>query len=222
MNNDYKITVKKNAAFFSLKTCNIFIHGPLWRTSKLQEKPPALKRKHRARRNYTFFHFYSFLVDNFYQPGSGFSRQKSMRIRIHNAGHKWKKCYGYFVPIWQGGCLCSFIVPILPASVTASIGIEGTTLILLIQFSRISTVSSLSFLSFLLPNFTVCILVSILSVSFLSYVFASSSPLSLPPSFVHFSFHSIFTSFSPFVLLRINFHQQKISLMKLPPSTASI
>jgi len=70
-----------------IKTCNTFISRPPRRTSKLQKKPPTLKRVHPALRTikctYSLFFFF---VGNFCPPGSGSgsSRPKSMRKLIHS------------------------------------------------------------------------------------------------------------------------------------------
>ncbi len=53
----------KKKSYLLIKNCNVFIPMALWRTSKVQEKPPALKEK-TALQNNTFLNFFcgSFLV----------------------------------------------------------------------------------------------------------------------------------------------------------------
>ncbi len=69
---------------FWTKKCNIFIPRPPWRASKLQEKPPALKREHPALQACTFTHHFFFVCVIFVHldPDPGTSRPKSMQILI--------------------------------------------------------------------------------------------------------------------------------------------
>jgi hypothetical protein len=46
--------------YFVIKNFNLFIPWPPQRASKLQEKPPALKREHPAPQNVTFLNFFYF------------------------------------------------------------------------------------------------------------------------------------------------------------------
>ncbi len=82
---DNKQIVKLYGTSFLSKFAIFVILRPPWRTSKLQEKPSALRREHQTG-NFTFFYFCgSFLR---LRSGSGSSRQKnecrSTRIWIHN------------------------------------------------------------------------------------------------------------------------------------------
>jgi hypothetical protein len=54
-------TALKNRSTGSIKNCYLFIPRPPGRTSKVQKKPPALRREHPALQNYKFLHFYLFL-----------------------------------------------------------------------------------------------------------------------------------------------------------------
>ncbi len=71
-----------------------FVHRRPWRTSKLQEKLSTLKKEHSAHKSMKFLHFFPIFVGHFCPPGSGSSRQKSvrngrsMRILIHNTASK--------------------------------------------------------------------------------------------------------------------------------------
>ncbi len=69
----------KNPIF--IKIAVFFIPRPPWRTSKLQEKPLALRREHRAFQNIKITSF-SVFGGHFSSPGSGFSRPKPMRIHV--------------------------------------------------------------------------------------------------------------------------------------------
>jgi hypothetical protein len=50
--------LKKN--IFFIKNCNLLIHNPPYRTSKLQERPSALKREYPAPQNMKFLSFFYF------------------------------------------------------------------------------------------------------------------------------------------------------------------
>ncbi len=73
---------RKNLCCFD-KKLQFFIRRPPWRTSKIQ-KPPTLKRAHPTFQNIKkFSSLFSFCMGHLI-PGSGSSRPKSMRNRIHN------------------------------------------------------------------------------------------------------------------------------------------
>jgi hypothetical protein len=64
---------QKNKNFFLLfrsKIAIYFSQGLLKRTSKLQEKPSALKREHTALQKLKFFKLFSTFVGHFCPPGS--------------------------------------------------------------------------------------------------------------------------------------------------------
>ncbi len=71
---------------FKIKNCNLFVPRLLWRTSELQEKPSALKKRTSSTSNLKFLNFFLFLWIIFAllypDPHSGSSRSKSVRIRI--------------------------------------------------------------------------------------------------------------------------------------------
>jgi hypothetical protein len=69
---------QKRIYIFLIKNCNLLIPRPLQRTSKLQEKPSAFKRKHSAIQNMNFIYFFFF-------RGSFFPSWIRIRIRILNA-----------------------------------------------------------------------------------------------------------------------------------------
>jgi hypothetical protein len=48
-----------------IKTCNLLVHGSPYRTSKLQEKPLALKTEHPALKKMKFINFFHFFVGYF-------------------------------------------------------------------------------------------------------------------------------------------------------------
>jgi hypothetical protein len=76
---------------FSENNFNLFIPRPPWRTSKLQEKPSALKWEHPAHLNINFFNFFYFLVRVIFallDPDPADQHQCGfLRIRIHNTGY---------------------------------------------------------------------------------------------------------------------------------------
>ncbi len=55
---------------FVIKTCNLLISRPLWRMSKLQENPSAIKREHPALQKWDLLTF-SYFEGHFCPPGSG-------------------------------------------------------------------------------------------------------------------------------------------------------
>ncbi len=77
----------KQQFFFSwYQKLQFIIPRPLYRTSKLQEKPSVLKREHAALQKIKFLPFF-FFEGLFCLPGAGSSWPKSMRIQaqvIHN------------------------------------------------------------------------------------------------------------------------------------------
>jgi hypothetical protein len=78
-----KLQMKKNLSNLDEKMAiyctNVLIPGPPKRTSKLQEKPSALKREHPALQQLKFISFFSIFVSHFCLPGSG---SGSHRVRI--------------------------------------------------------------------------------------------------------------------------------------------
>jgi hypothetical protein len=55
------LQLKKNFVIFLIKNCNLLIPRPRKRTSKLKEKPSALKRKHPALQNMKCLNFFLLL-----------------------------------------------------------------------------------------------------------------------------------------------------------------
>ncbi len=53
---------------FLIKNCNLHIPSPPLRTSKLQEKPSALKREHPALQNFKFLPFFPIFEGHFALP----------------------------------------------------------------------------------------------------------------------------------------------------------
>jgi hypothetical protein len=85
----------KKIYLFLIKNCNLIVSRPPWRTSKLQEKPLALKRDHPALQKKEIYWLSSIFVGHFCPPGSNpdpdcASRLRdlvdaeSIRTRIHN------------------------------------------------------------------------------------------------------------------------------------------
>jgi hypothetical protein len=78
---------------FLIKNCNLLIPRPPSRTSKVQEKPSALKRGHPALQKIKFSNFFLFLwvIFAFLDPNPETPlNSDSIRIRIHNtAGKCW-------------------------------------------------------------------------------------------------------------------------------------
>jgi hypothetical protein len=72
----------KNSYFWSKIENTVFSPRPPWRTSKLQEKPPAFKKRTSSTSKQLFFYFFLYF---FCLLGSGSSRPKVMRIRISNS-----------------------------------------------------------------------------------------------------------------------------------------
>jgi hypothetical protein len=70
----------KNVYFF-IKNCNFLISRPSQRTSKLQEKPSALKENVQHFKNEIYLLFYIFM-GNFCPPGSGSGLRIRMWIRM--------------------------------------------------------------------------------------------------------------------------------------------
>jgi hypothetical protein len=92
---NWKNTPEK-VGFFSFKNCNLLIPRPPERTSKLQEKPSALNREHRALQKMKLFlnsiflgHFFPWfririrIANPDQDPGT-----HGIRIQIHNTGNK--------------------------------------------------------------------------------------------------------------------------------------
>ncbi len=73
---------------FNKFTVDLHIPRPQIRTSKLQEKPSALKREHPALQNMKLLNFFEFSIfcGHFclFRSGSGSSRSNSKRILIQN------------------------------------------------------------------------------------------------------------------------------------------
>ncbi len=84
------------AQFFnSIAASNFFIPRPLWRTSKLQEKPSALKREHPALRNMNVLELFSIFASHFCPPGFGSSRPNPLRIHPDPPQH-WLRLWEYY------------------------------------------------------------------------------------------------------------------------------
>jgi hypothetical protein len=109
----------KNYYFLGSKLAIYHIYPrPQRRASKLQEKPPALKRERKAAQNNTFLYFFLLFVNNFCSSefgsafparirikptkintdpcGSGSGGLKSTRIRIHNIGNYCNLIWLYY------------------------------------------------------------------------------------------------------------------------------
>ncbi len=97
-----KFYSRKNPIFTSkMKNSNLFIIRPPWKTSKLHEKPSALKREPSALQKKKFITFLLFLWANFalLDPDQIWIR---IRIQIHNTAFNFYFIYFYgsFLPSW--------------------------------------------------------------------------------------------------------------------------
>jgi len=90
----------KNIFFFIIKICNLLIPKPPKWTSKLQEKPSALKREHPALQKITFINFFSIFVGRFCPPRStthiapwqqkfGREWEEDYPVPVHNVYAVW-------------------------------------------------------------------------------------------------------------------------------------
>ncbi len=91
MTKDRKNTAEKNSLFL-IKNCNLLIPRPPQKTSKLQEKPSALKREHPALQN-DFLNLFSIFEGHFFLPESATLAGTTLTI-------KTLKFYLLGDPIW--------------------------------------------------------------------------------------------------------------------------
>jgi hypothetical protein len=77
--------IEKNLqlTFFFIRNYKLLIPRPPYRTTKLQEKPSALKREHRALQNLKFLYMNLCVACHFCPPGSGLIQPKSMQIHAN-------------------------------------------------------------------------------------------------------------------------------------------